>query len=478
MSPERCSSELKTLFTPVLRRATSVPARGKRHYCWIKLLGVVVWRVSLDQDKDKRESSSDDSENQNNAQGAEASKSGLDVDGLDKKPGGENSEQPSSAKSDKATAIPTSKGGKKEKILKLGVGALFLGAAISMAYWVNWRTSKYPATESGSIDAEVVHAATTVGGRLLDLPIEVNEHVVAGQLLYKIDPTPYQIGVEQAEAHLAFSKAALEQTQREINVQNSTVSQARAAEVGALERRNLAQRTVDRLRPLAGKNYISTQEYDTALTSLAQAEADLARSRSASSGAKSAVTDLHMAESNVKAAEAALAQAKYQLSQTELYASVSGYITSLEIKQGEVLAPGQALFTLVSDEKWYAQANIREIELANIKEGECVTVYSMISRNIPMRGTVVSIGHGVSVSNTHTVPFTVPYLEQTMDWVHIAQRFPVRILLPNDHPELLRMGATATVEIGRGSACRGKPDKAHNIENIKQAQESAQVEEK
>ncbi|QCE33786.1 multidrug transporter subunit MdtN [Acetobacteraceae bacterium] len=374
--------------------------------------------------------------------------------------------------------MSTAKGGKKDKILKIAVGAIFASIALSMAFWVNWRTSRYPATESGSIDAEVVHAATTVGGRLVDLPIEVNQHVVAGQLLYKIDPTPYAIGVQQAEAHIAFSKAALEQNQRDINVQNSTVSQTRATEVAALERRNLAQRTVDRLRPLAGKNYISTQEYDTALTGLAQAEAELSRARSASLGAKSAVTDRHMAEANLQAAEAALAQAKYQLSQTELYASVSGYITSLEVKQGEVLGPGMPLFTLVSDEKWYAQANIREIELSHIKEGECATVYSMINRHIPMRGTVVSIGHGVAVSSSITLPFSVPHLQQTMDWVHIAQRFPVRILLSKGHPELLRMGATATIEIGRGRACKGEPDPAHNIENIKQAQESAKMEEK
>lgn len=370
----------------------------------------------------------------------------------------------------KATSISTKPNRKKDKILKIAVGAVFLSLAVSMGLWVNWRTSRYPATESGSIDAEVVHAATTVGGRLLNLPIEVNEHVKKGQLLYRIDPTPYEIAVREAEAHLVLAKANMEQSAKNIRAQNANVSETASAEIAALENRNLAKRTVDRLQPLAAKNYISTQEYDTALTHLAESEANLARARSANRGAKSAVMNLHIAEANVAAAEASLAQAKYQLSQTSLYASVPGYITSLEVRQGEVLGPGQALFTLVSDEKWYAQANIRELELFNIREGECVTVYSMINRHIPIRGTVVSIGHGVAVSNTKTVPFTVPYLEQTMDWVHIAQRFPVRILLPNDHPELLRMGATASIEIGRGQACRGKPDVSRNIENIKQAQ--------
>lgn len=350
-------------------------------------------------------------------------------------------------------AIPTS----PEEASKFFRICLIAGS-IALAALVSWGVYLYtwyhPTTSSGTIEANVVHASSLVGGRVIELPIMPNQYVKKGDLLYKIQPEPYQYALAQAESAYDFAVGQLEQVERDIRAQQAHVTETTASQAEILQKRDYAARLVKRLKPLADKNYISRQEYDQAKTDLAEAEADLLRSQGLKQNAVSSVTTLHRARAKVDQAKADLDLARWNLSQTTVYASVPGYITSLNIKEGEILSVGQPLFTLVDDSRWYAIANIREINLRPITEGECATVYSMINRHQPMRGFVESIGHGVSNDYISAPPSSIPALQRTMDWVHISQRFPVRIRVTDGDPNLLRMGATSIIQIGRGAGCR------------------------
>lgn len=129
-------------------------------------------------------------------------------------------------------------------------------------------------------------------------------------------------------------------------------------------------------------------------------------------------------------------------------------MTGLSVLTGETVAPSQSLFTLVASDEWFAVANFRETDLAQIAIGDCATVYSMIDRGQAMRGKVVGIGAGVLDGDRVNLPHSLPLVQRSVNWVRVAQRFPVRVELEEPPAQLVRMGASAVVEIRHGPACR------------------------
>ncbi|MGA3342700.1 MAG: multidrug transporter subunit MdtN, partial [Methylocella sp.] len=120
---------------------------------------------------------------------------------------------------------------------------------------------------------------------------------------------------------------------------------------------------------------------------------------------------------------------------------------------GEMVVPSQALFTLISAEEWFAVANFRETDLHAIAIGDCATVFSMIDRRQPIKGGVEGIGWGVLDDERINLPRSVPYVQRSLNWVRVAQRFPVRVRLENPPEQLMRLGASAVVEVKHGDKC-------------------------
>ena len=119
-----------------------------------------------------------------------------------------------------------------------------------------------------------------------------------------------------------------------------------------------------------------------------------------------------------------------------------------------MVIPSQALFTLINTDEWFAVANFRETDLSSMSVGDCSTVFSMLDRKVPIKGIVQGIGWGVIEQDRVNVPRSVPYVERSLNWVRVAQRFPVRVRLEQPPQELMRLGASAVVEIKHGAACR------------------------
>ncbi|HGN0628776.1 multidrug transporter subunit MdtN [Achromobacter xylosoxidans] len=330
-------------------------------------------------------------------------------------------------------------------IIAIGIGAL------AYAYH---RSSHYPATDTAAIDADLVHIATPVGGRLVSLPVKENQRVTKGDVLLQIDPEPYRLTVQQAEADVAMARAALEMRRRTLIAERANSAVADEQLRRAQANHALAARTVTRLAPLAAKGYIPAQQYDQSQVALRDAEVSLKQAQQQQAAAADTIGDEAEAQAALQAREAALARARHSLGETTVRAPHDGYVTGLSVLSGETVAPGQSLFTLVASAEWFAVANFRETDLARIATGDCATVYSMIDRAQAMRGKVVGIGAGVLDGERVNVPHSLPLVQRSVNWVRVAQRFPVRIELEEPPPELVRMGASAVVEIRHGSACR------------------------
>jgi multidrug efflux system membrane fusion protein len=197
---------------------------------------------------------------------------------------------------------------------------------------------------------------------------------------------------------------------------------------------DLATRTAERLRPLAAKGYVPVQQLDQAETARCDAVASLQQAQEQESAAIRAIDTDAAAKAEVRARQAALAIAQRALDDTTVRATHAGRIVGLTILTGEMLAPSQAVFTLINTEEWYAVGNFREYNIGSIAVGDCATVCSMIDRRKPIRGTVEGIGWGVLDEERINLPRSVPYVERSLDWVRGAQRFPVRVRLEAPPP--------------------------------------------
>ncbi len=336
------------------------------------------------------------------------------------------------------------------RVLSIGV---LLGAVVIGIHAMRESEAR-PWTDDASIDAEVVHVAPAVGGRLLRLAVSENARVGQGDLLFQIDPVPYQLLVTQAQADLEIARAELETRRRVLMTERSNATIAADHVKAAEENHALAERTAARLHPLGEKGYVPQQQVDQADVAVRDSATTLSQAREQRAATLNLVDTEAAAEAAVRARSAALAIAQRQLDDTTVRAPHDGIVLGLRVTSGEMVAPAQSLFTLISTEEWLAVANFRETELGHLKPGDCVTAFSLIDRTRAIKGVIEGIGWGVFDLGKVDLPRSAPFVERSLNWVRVAQRFPVRIKLENPPPELMRLGTSAVVEVKHGSACR------------------------
>jgi multidrug efflux system membrane fusion protein len=177
----------------------------------------------------------------------------------------------------------------------------------------------------------------------------------------------------------------------------------------------LATSTLARTEPLLGNGYVTAEQVDQART---------------------AVDSAHASE----------ALAERDFNNTTLKAPFDGRIIGLNIRAGEYAVAGHPLFTLIDTSRWFVVANFRETEIADMKEGAPATTYVMAHPGQPLQGHVDSIGWGVLPDDAKVVN-GIPMIPKTLNWVRLAQRFPVRILLDHPPEDLMRIGASAVAVV-------------------------------
>jgi membrane fusion protein, multidrug efflux system len=351
--------------------------------------------------------------------------------------------------------VLTMKAAGKSRFAALGrlLSFVLILLAAAIALHTLRKSSDYPTTTDSSLDADVVHIAAAVGGRVLKIGVVENARVAKGDLLFQIDPLPYQLAVTQAEADLRLAEAQLETQRRFVSTQRSTAVIAGDETKNATENHDLAKRTANRLRPLASRGYVPKQQLDQADVAERDTATALIQAQERYAAAVQAIDTVAAAEATVSARRAALAIAQRGLENTTVRAPHNGLVVGLTISSGETIAPAQSVFTLINTEEWFAVANFRETDLDAMAIGDCATVFSMLDRRIPIKGAVEGIGWGVLDQDRISLRGSVPYVERSLNWVRVAQRFPVRVRLENPPRRLMRLGASAVVEIKHGSQC-------------------------
>jgi Multidrug resistance efflux pump len=337
------------------------------------------------------------------------------------------------------------------------VGAIVSIVIILVAGVLAWRfldrAENNPLSQDATLSAEAIPISAGIAGRITVMNVTENQTVKKGDLLFAIDPETYRLARDQAAADLRMAEAALADKRRTVAAEQSNAVIAEEQIQRARNNLLLATQTLARLEELRPSGYVSQQEVDAARTAKQDAEVSLRQAERQKEAADSLVGSLEAAEALVEARRAALAIAEHALASTEIRAPFDGKVVGVTAGEGEYILPGVSALMLIDTNTWYAIAPYLETELASITVGDCATVYALANRSVPIRGVVESISWGVASESVINLPRTLPVSPKSLDWVRIAQRFPVRIRLIDPPDELMRIGASATATVHHGERC-------------------------
>jgi multidrug efflux system membrane fusion protein len=327
--------------------------------------------------------------------------------------------------------------------IRKGVGALVsmaaLAAVIFLAVLTVQRADLRPRTNDAYLQADIVHMAPDVSGRIVELNVRDNQIVRRGDVLFRIDPVPFQLRVEQAQATVRGLEAKLAVTADQVAAQTSNADTASRGIATAEAQSVLASSTLARLVPLLPRGYVTAEQVDQARAAKRTAEIALQQARLQAESARKAISSTKPVAEELEAAKATLAMAERDLRLSVVRSPCDGRITALDIATGEFAVTGKPLFTIIDTEHWYAVGNFRETDLRGITPGQHALVYVMEGPRTPVKGVVDSIGAGVAPDEGATF-LGLPHVPRSLNWVRIARRFPVRILL-SDPPESLMQSA-------------------------------------
>jgi membrane fusion protein, multidrug efflux system len=378
-------------------------------------------------------------------------------------------------------------------------------SAVILGIVVLYRTNYYPRTDDAQVFANFIGIAPQVEGPLARLNVQDNQFVKKGELLFEIDERPYAYALERAISEQAALEGQISDERRKIaalvsavsvaqaNIRSSeaditrlaaAVDQARAdvasAEQGVQRARAewaYANNNLNRIQPLLAKQFVTIDQVDKAQSSetalaeaLKQAESQvqlsqaglrsamaqfehakavLEQSKGQHEEAQHAVTTLEPLINQRGAKEAAVKDARYNLGNCRVYAPFDARVTNLTISRGAYAHVGQQMFTLIDATTWWAIGNFREDKLHHITPGMRADVYVLARPDRRLSGVVESIGFGVTPDPDvfGRLEPGLPDVQRTLNWVHLAARYPVRVRVANPPAELFRVGESAVVVI-------------------------------
>ena len=293
--------------------------------------------------------------------------------------------------------------GVKRGLSYLVVAVLVAAAAYTGRYY--WEYShRFPHTRDAYVRANVVGIAAQIDGPIWRLYVADNQQVHAGDPLFEIDPRPFEAAARQAEANVRRWDAEL----------------------------LYAQEQLARYQPLVKDQFVPLEKLDLVAAKAREASAQLELSRA----------DLELAELN--------------LSYTKVNAPANGYVTNFLVRVGTYVKMGQQLFALVESDTWWITANFMETYLRDIRPGQHARITIDIYPGKVFHGLVEGVSAGIYQVDGKTTDYGLPLVDQTIDWVRLAQRFPVRVTITDLDPAFpLRSGANAEVTIDTTTAPAG-----------------------
>ena len=318
---------------------------------------------------------------------------------------------------------------------------LLLGAG---AWWITSGGSEK--TDNAYLHQARLSVASQLGGRVTAVAVAENQAVKTGDLLFQIDAEPYRIALARAEVSL--DAARLDVRRLKASYAEAEAQAKLAHDTADYEAGNLTRQTALATKGVATDSSLDDARHAAKLATEQAAAADIAieAALAALGGKADAAVDDHP---TVRAAMVARDAAEYDLRQTEIHAPADGVIyQASSFRNGQMVAAGQTVFTLVETGDTWVEANFKESQLGTIRVGQPVEVVLDMARGTHLVGRVEAIGAGTGAEFS-----LLPAQNATGNWVKVEQRVPVRIRLQDpDSAPLLASGLSAEVVIDTRSA--------------------------
>ena len=294
-------------------------------------------------------------------------------------------------------------------------------------------------TDNAYVQQDKVSVSAEVGGEIVAVAVRENQQVVAGELLFRIDPEPYRIQIAQADAAIAAAEA-------DALALGSSAALSGADIAGAREDIGFAQANLERQAALWRKGFTTKAAYEAAQHQVAQAREDLrlAEAERAEAAAKLATgAQVPGVLPALAAARAQRAAAELNLRRTVVRAPMAGRISQADrLLLGQHVVGGLPVLTIVANGASYIEANFKETDLADMKVGQPARIEFDAYPGFELKGHVASIGAGTGSEFS-----VLPAQNATGNWVKVTQRVPVRIAIDEKSPHQLIAGLSSEVTV-------------------------------
>lgn len=335
----------------------------------------------------------------------------------------------------------------KKSTNKKAPALILVLVAIVVMIYVIWRVDSAPSTNDAYVYADTVDVVPEVSGRIVDMAVQDNQLVKQGDVLMRIDPRPYEASLDKAKASLIALDKQIMLMQRSVDAQQHGADSVEAAVAKARAAAAQATKTLQRTEPLLAQGFVSAEDVDRARTAQRAAEADLNAILEQAKQAASAVSGVDALEAQRDVVQADIALTELHLEMATVRAPFDGRVVALKTTVGQFASAMKPVFTLIDTNHWYVIANFRETELKNIHSGTPATLRLMSDSGKTFTGKVDSIGYGVMPDDGGMVLGGLPRVSRSINWVRVAQRFPVKIMVDKPDADMFRIGASAVANL-------------------------------
>lgn len=303
-----------------------------------------------------------------------------------------------------------------------------------------WLTSgRFVSTDNAYVQQDKVSVSADVGGRIVEVNARENQHVNKGDLLFRVDPEPYRIAVEQARAALANAQVSVQTLKTEYQGKGADIEGARIAI-------QQAQEDFDRQDALMKRGFTTRANYLNSQHALQQAKVQLQNAQAQAAEAKSKLqTGAAVPGENpqIAAARAQLDQALLNLKRTEVRAPASGTVSQADrLQVGNQIVSGLPALSIVVGDRVWVEANFKETQLNKVRVGQPAEIEIDAYSGLKLKGHVWSFGAGTGSEFS-----VLPAQNANGNWVKVTQRVPVRIAIDETSPRPLIAGLSANVRV-------------------------------
>jgi membrane fusion protein (multidrug efflux system) len=312
--------------------------------------------------------------------------------------------------------------------------------AVSLFVWLS--SGRYVSTDNAYVKGDRAQIAPELSGIIVEVPVQENQHVSRGQLLFKLDDQSYRLSLAKIDAEIETTRADIRGLRAQWRTKREEIKAAQS-------QLNYAQQEFERQSDLADKKIASQQKLqetrmglDVARQRISAAQEDLQRIEAQLAGDPKIRTDDHP---RVKQMVAARDEALLQLRRTTIESPLDGIVSKRPVP-GSYATAGVPVMVVVADTDLWIEANFKETELTLVRPGQTAIVKVDTYPDAECTGKVASIAQATGAEFA-----VLPPQNASGNWVKVVQRIPVRIAVTcreGDPP--LRVGMSTTVEIDTG----------------------------